>query len=203
MESKPDKSLPRASSLRSGRALVGEFFDRISTLFWVRFRLQPGWIEPPVVNVWADTQEKESPVPHPPFLRKINTSYPIDSSFIKPMEWPVPQTAILHGVSFLFDERCNPEDRAEFKSNFAYRLFVLEKWFHEGPIRLFPLVAHLDSITGELPVLQEPWIDAWEIPRVVMPGMQLGIALQGNAVKLSAELDIMIAMFGYLDRPVQ
>ena len=144
------------------------------------------------------------PEPGTPFLREFNASYPVHSSFVMPdNQLAPPQSFLIEGITFMFSEDSLERDRVKLKNNYAYRLWIAQKWFHEGPMRSFPLVVRMDWPSVQTPDLELPWIDRWD-PALELPALcPLGVSIEGTPFVPAADLDVILGIRGHLTRAVQ
>lgn len=175
---------------------------------WIRFKIPARTELKARIVIGLDT--KEVLVPNSPFKQKVVSYYPVDTSFYSSEDedgkpsLPIPTSFDIHGVTFLFNKSLVDED---FKSNSIYRMSLCQKWFHQGPLRLFPGYVDMDkfwaSDKGQVSYPSEPWVDMWNPPLTVLPQMGLSIEIVTLPFVTKSEIDCVIGMVGRYERSIQ
>ena len=104
----------------------------------------------------------------------------------------------------MFSESCDLTYRQVLKDNYIYQLWVNQKWFHQGPMRMFPLVIDMSKWPDiHMPDVEVPWLDEWDEQLVVPSLYSMGIAIQGKPFIPRKDMDIVLGIVGDYVRSVQ
>ncbi len=173
---------------------------------WIRFKLPKDKCTEPVINIQSVT-EKGMSTSDPPFERTWNKNYPIDTSFIGAGEqFSAPCTFEVHGITFLMSWENEWSDVNSFRDSYIYRFWLMQKWYHQGPMRIFPGTVNADELWSSEEIKSypdTPIFDMWNPPLVIPSGCDINIQLEGNAFVPNKDMDIIIGMVGKYTRGVQ
>jgi hypothetical protein len=184
----------------------GHILDIVDTWMWVRIKIPKGTRLEGIIKLSAETRRTLNldSNPNHPFFRDVIVNYPYDTSFVMPETLMAPQELFVDGVTFMFDGNTIEQDRNMLRDNYCYRLWIMEKWFHQGPMRLFPSIIDLREWPSvKVPDIELPWIDKWETPNLVPSLCKLGISIEGTPFTLLGDLDFVVGIRGKLQRSVQ
>lgn len=179
------------------------FWDIQWSWMWIKVKLPAGVPTEGVIRVTAAAIQ----VPDGPYVKDVNSNYPVDTSFVRMNVLDNAQRFEIHGVTFLFGIDSNSDMVEQLRRNYIYRVWLQYKWFHQGPLLLFPGHVDMDVFWKESREFREepgmPWVDMWVPPLHVMPGINLGIELQGNPIIPTKDMEFVIGLVGKMERPVQ
>jgi hypothetical protein len=182
--------------------LVGDMNEYVHTWHWVRFCLPAG--ERTAGTIAINSVCENEVIPGTPFIRKWNSNYPIDSSFHLNQELPAPCHFMVKGVTFMFGNECNDKDRGRLKDRYIYQLWINQKWYHQGPMRMFPLIIDVSKWPNvHIPELELPWIDTWDKPEIILSQCSLGICIYGKPFIPVEDIDVVVGMVGDYVRSIQ
>ena len=180
--------------------------DIIDTVIWIRLKLPKGQMLPAQITVAPELHREIISRPgHPVFVQSSVANYPVDCNLYKVNELQVPIEGFIQRIFWMFDESTAATDRDRLKANYMYRFYIDHKWYSEGPLRMFPLVANLTQELTEHANLSlpEPWCDVLEIPRVLYSGAPFNLNLTGVPFVPTGDIDVMAGLGGKLARMVQ
>ena len=180
--------------------------NSVTTWMWVKFRLLRGIPTDEIIRIRGISGKRKNSSPIGDWV--WNGVYPLDSSFYPNPEGQLQLSPPCYfspqGVTFMFGGDCDNEDRQKLKDNYIYQMWVLQKWFHQGPMRMFPLVVDMtDWPEVRVPDLELPWIDTWEEKLIIPPMCDVTIQLEGIQFTPMADMDVIMGIKGEYDRSAQ
>jgi hypothetical protein len=192
-----------------GQTILPRFIaNTVHTWMWVRFRIPREVETDRVIRIKGITGKRKNDSPIGDWI--WNGVYPIDSSFYPmagdgDLQLPLPQMFAIHGITFMFGAECDNEDRGKLKDNYIYQLWIDQKWFHQGPMRMFPLIMNMEGWPEvRLPRdLDLPWLDQWDEHLLIPSQCPVSIELEGIPFTPMADMNVVMGIVGDYVRAVQ
>jgi hypothetical protein len=187
--------------------MTAAYRDIVETWMWLRFLLYARIKTPQQIAFNGRIQRVGD------FPLNTPSGYPIDCSFIDYIDDPpesvqmeIPASFEVDSVTFLFSNRTSHLDLSALRDNYVYRLWIGHKWYHQGPLRIFPVVADLDDpekCAKTITSMEGPWKDDWDPPETIPCGMRIGITLEGVPFTPAERIDVLMGIHGKYIRSVQ
>jgi hypothetical protein len=186
------------------KLFVLNYYDVVESWLWIRFTLPANIMTKERIDISCVMNSSKYYHDGQVYFHRYVSNYPIDTSFSTQNELEAPTEFLIEGVTFMFSENVEAKDRQMLKDNYSYRLWLQQKWFHQGPMRMFPTIINATDVDIiKVPYCELPWIDKWETPLVVLPQMKLGVELNGIPFTPTKDMDIIIGIAGKMKRSVQ